>query len=253
MKGPDEPLIYSLENEQVSAPVVISCDHASNRIPKAFQQLGLADEHLQQHIAYDIGALQVANALAKFFNFPLISSNYSRLLVDLNRHPHDPSAIPEVSDEIVIPGNSGLTEEQRQNRLSDYFYPYHNRHSELVDNASDDYKNPFVLAIHSFTPEMQSIARPWHYGVLWGHSQNLSSKFVKRLQQLPGRFIGENQPYHALEPRGYSQDVHGADRDVDVILLEIRQDLIHTPAGQESIAEELCQAIEPLIDFSRTV
>ena len=251
MKGPDEPSVYSLENQQVSAPVVISCDHASNRIPKAFQQLGLADEHLQQHIAYDIGALQVANALANFFSFPLISSNYSRLLVDLNRHPHDPSAIPEVSDEILIPGNRGLTEEQKQNRLSDYFYPYHSRHGELVDNASNSYKNPFVLAIHSFTPEMQNFARPWHYGVLWGHSEHLSSKFINSLQSLPGRFIGENQPYHALQPRGYSQDVHGADRDVDVILLEIRQDLISSTEGQQMIANELCEAIEPIIDFKK--
>ncbi|MCP3868375.1 MAG: hypothetical protein GY703_09825 [Gammaproteobacteria bacterium] len=49
---------------------------------------------------------------------------YSRLLVDLNRSLEDPSAIPEVSDNVPVPGNQGLSREQKALRVRSFYTPY---------------------------------------------------------------------------------------------------------------------------------
>ena len=51
----DEPHPAEVINPGGLSPYVC-CEHASNRIPKNLGTLGLADEDLQRHIAWDIGA-----------------------------------------------------------------------------------------------------------------------------------------------------------------------------------------------------
>ena len=52
------------ENPEGRGPFVILCDHASNRIPEAYQSFGFAEDALQTHIAWDPGALGGGAALS---------------------------------------------------------------------------------------------------------------------------------------------------------------------------------------------
>ena len=67
---------------------VISCEHASSRLPPAYGALGLPRRVLRSHWAFDIGAAPFAQRLAKDLGCALFDGSYSRLLIDLNRtHP----------------------------------------------------------------------------------------------------------------------------------------------------------------------
>jgi predicted N-formylglutamate amidohydrolase len=60
-------------NEDKESNFLIICDHASNRIPSEYKRLGLNEEILTTHIAYDIGVKETATYLAKYLRMP--SSN----------------------------------------------------------------------------------------------------------------------------------------------------------------------------------
>ena len=58
-------LPYRLVNEAGAAPMVIICDHASNRVPAGYGDLGLPPAAFERHIAWDIGAAAVSEILAQ--------------------------------------------------------------------------------------------------------------------------------------------------------------------------------------------
>jgi len=235
--------------------MMISCDHASNAVPRCLNDLDIDPALKALHIAYDIGARQVATLVAERFNAPLLLANYSRLVVDLNRHHGDPSMFPEISDRHTIPGNLNLSEQQIQQRIEGLFEPYHTRHSIMVDALTARFKKPVILSIHSFTDVFFEFKRPWHFGVLWDHSRELATRLIESFRarsklETPNLVIGDNEPYHARDPLGYSLVVHGANRNVEIVLLEIRQDLIADSAGQEWAAGIIHDAMKPLLDWS---
>ena len=51
----------------LDAGAIIVCDHASNAIPPDYGTLGLKREALERHIAYDIGAAEIARRSAQFW------------------------------------------------------------------------------------------------------------------------------------------------------------------------------------------
>ena len=241
---------YEILNPEGPAPLLIACDHAQNRIPESLNGLGVDPAYLEHHIAYDIGARQVSLQLSEMFDAPLILGNYSRLVVDLNRHLDDPTLLVEVSDGIEVPGNQGLTPAMREQRIRDYFHPYHDQYASLVSELNSRHQNPIILAVHSFTPTFNGQLRPWDFGVLWDKSEQLALQLIDNLSHGAHYLIGNNQPYHANEPRGYAQDAHGHERGVEFALLEIRQDLITDIAGQRKISEVVYDAVKPLTALS---
>jgi hypothetical protein len=68
-----------------AAQFVLACDHAGNAIPRRLGSLGLDQDTLQRHVAWDIGAVGVARHLSALLDAPLVSQPYSRLVVDCNR------------------------------------------------------------------------------------------------------------------------------------------------------------------------
>ena len=77
--------------------LLILCDHAENTLPEAYGCLGLRQEDLHRHIAYDMGAAGVAERLAKMLGAPALLSQFSRLLIDPNRGLDDPTLIMRLS------------------------------------------------------------------------------------------------------------------------------------------------------------
>jgi predicted N-formylglutamate amidohydrolase len=94
---------------------VLFCDHATNHVPAELYDLGLPASELARHIAWDIGAAGVTEALSAIWNAPAIFSSVSRLVIDCNRHLDAADLIPEVSDGTVIPGNLNLTRLHERN------------------------------------------------------------------------------------------------------------------------------------------
>lgn len=229
---------FRLLNAHGSSPVVLVCEHASCFIPDELRQLGLDDEAAQEHIAWDIGALALAEALSARLDAPLLVAGYSRLLIDLNRPLAAPDSIPEHSEIYPIPGNQGLDAATRAERQACLFEPFHRQLAELVDQRLAAGMPVRLVGVHSFTPSYRGVLRPWVAGVLYGRAQVYAARVIAGLRQY-GEEIGANQPYQIDPTEDMTVPVHGDERGVDAVLIEIRNDGLRTPQGVEDWAARL--------------
>ena len=246
--GPHDPPPVTIINRHGASRVLLAGDHVSNAIPLAMGNLGLAPEVLRQHVAYDIGTDKLIRHLAQYLDAPAVLAGYSRLIVDLNRSLEDPTAFPEVSDNIPIPGNQGLSREDKALRISSIYKPYRVAIDEMLNAFRSRGITPALIAIHSFTPAMAGVWRPWHVGLLWDKDPRIPKPLLKRLRAHPEGFnIGDNQPYSGKHPADYTIDHHAETNGLPHVSIEVRQDLIDDDAGAERWAEILHQALAGIL------
>ncbi len=237
------PPAYRVVNEAGKSSIVLVCEHASRYIPEHYVGLGLSSADLERHIAWDIGAESVAVELSRVLDAQLILANYSRLIIDLNRPLDSATSIPEVSETTRIPGNSGISLLERRHRASEYFTPFHQRLTQLLDAREAEKRQSVIVGVHSFTPSFKGVSRPWHAGVLFRRSQTFGSWLAARLGGSAAN-IAENEPYRIEDDGDYTVPVHGEARGLDAVLVEIRQDLIATEAGAKAWATRLADALQ---------
>ena len=236
--APDEPGPVRVLNPGAASPVLLVCDHASNFIPRALKDLGLDHVALARHVAWDIGAAEVTLRLAEQLEATAILSHFSRLVVDPNRDPADPSSMPAQSDDVVIPANQALTPAERESRLATFFRPYHAALAAEFARRRARGEITLVLSIHSFTPVMAGFVRPWEIGILWNEDGRLALPVMEALR-LQGVPVGDNEPYSGRDHHGYTTHTHADAAGLPNLLVEIRQDLIDTHRGAVAWADRL--------------
>jgi predicted N-formylglutamate amidohydrolase len=234
-------------NGSGKAALLLACDHASNVVPRALGSLGLSAAELLRHIAWDIGAAAVTRLLAGRLDAPAILAGFSRLVIDCNRDPADPSSIPETSDGVAIPGNRGLAADARAARRAAIFAPYHEAIERWIAARLAEGAVPALIAIHSFTPVMSGKARPWHVGILWDGDPRIPRPLLEALRADSALVVGDNEPYSAREPQGYTVRHHAALRGLPHVAIELRQDLIADDDGAARWAEILARALRPIL------
>ncbi len=237
--APDEPAAFRIINSEGSGSAVLVCDHASNQIPRRLGTLGLGTGELADHIAWDPGAAEVAQRLAAHLDAPLVLSGYSRLVIDCNRPLDSPESIPEQSAGVPVPGNLGLTPEERDARIHALFWPYHRAITRLLDQRAE--RPSLLLSIHSFTPCLNGQSRPWPIGVSYGRDRRLAARMRHELARHGDLLVGDNEPYAIEEAHDYTIPVHGEGRGLLHVLIEIRQDGIRTPAATATWAARLAE------------
>lgn len=238
--GDDEPPAFHLLNQDAPARALLICDHASNALPKGYGSLGIAEEKMFDHIAWDVGAAAVTRRLSELLHAPAIMAGLSRLFVDLNRYPDDPTCVAAFSDGTVVHGNENIGGNERQHRLAVH-QQYHEEVARRIAALSRQ-EPPVLLYIHSFTPRIGDNQRPWHLGVLHDGRSEESNRLIRVLRANPEIVVGDNQPYSVDQPKSYSIFEHAIDRGVPYIALEIRQDLIETVDMAEQWAETIAAA-----------
>ncbi|WP_299297509.1 N-formylglutamate amidohydrolase [uncultured Tateyamaria sp.] len=235
---------YFIDGADRNGPWVITCDHATNLVPPHVNggTLGLPDAEMERHIAIDIGALGVARALGVLLNAPVVSANFSRLVIDPNRGADDPTLIPQLYDGTIIPGNRILPDEERQRRIDTLYAPYH---SAIAHTAAG--REVCFLAMHSFTPQLVGRPpRPWEIGVLSAQDRRIADPLIQRLTADLTTPVGDNAPYAGFFPGdAMSQHAHIPGRPN--VILELRQDLITQAEGQQEWAARLA----PHLDAAR--
>jgi predicted N-formylglutamate amidohydrolase len=244
--GPNDPPPFQLLNPQGKAPLILVCDHASNAIPESMDQLGLSATELSQHIAWDIGAAELTQRLSARLDAVAVLCGYSRLIIDCNRPPGDPTSIPKISDGIVIPSNQNLSDSQAEQRLETFFWPYHHAITNAYAQIWRHGLAPALIAIHSFTPRLQHGApRPWHIGLLWNRDSRLKEPILKLLEADPELCVGDNVPYSGRDV-GFTMETHAGAAGLPHVEFEIRNDLLANEMGWEQWAnrlEELLQTV----------
>jgi predicted N-formylglutamate amidohydrolase len=101
--------------------------------------------------------------------------------------------------------------------------------------------------LHSFTPNFAGFARPWHAGILYHRDTRLAHALLAALRAEPGLVVGDNEPYAVSDATDYAIPVHGEERGLLHVELEIRQDLIADAPGQEEWAERLARILPALL------
>jgi len=231
---------HSILNAGGQAPVVLICDHASRTVPREYGNLGLPDDVIARHVGWDIGAAELTRSLSARLDAPALFSAVSRLVIDCNRAPDDPTLICEVSDGVLVPGNRGLSEVERARRLSLYHQPYHAAIRAALTEARRRCPLPGIFSIHSFTPAMRDqVPRPWHVGVLWNRDGRLAQPLIQALRDEGDLVVGDNEPYSGRAAAGFSIREHGDREDIPFALIEVRQDLISDAAGVAAWTERL--------------
>lgn len=245
--GPDDPPPWVTLNTSGKANVVLLCDHASNAIPQSLAGLGLEPDDLVTHIAWDSGAAQVTRMLSQRLDAPAVLSGYSRLVIDCNRKPGHETSIPASSDGVVIPGNQTVSPTEAARRIEAIFHPYHHAVEAAIDHVQARGTPPAIVAIHSFTPEMGNINRPWHISVLWDKDPRIPAPLLAALRARGDLNVGDNQPYSGQEHYGYSAEVHATAAGLPNALIEIREDQIRNQDGIARYADILGDALEEVL------
>ena len=235
----DEPPPFTLERPDGRSHFFLACDHAGRLIPRALGDLGVSEAERRRHIAWDIGAAGVTRSLAARLDAFAILQTYSRLVVDCNRDPAVPSAMPEISELTPIPGNVGLDGQGRAARVAAIHAPYHDRIAAELDTRAKAGRDTLIVAVHSFTPVFKGERRRMHAGVLYNRHRAFPHIVLDLLRAEGDIEVGDNAPYAVSDATDYTIPVHGERRGLPHVEIEIRQDLIADPAGEEAWAARL--------------
>jgi predicted N-formylglutamate amidohydrolase len=239
----DEPPPFIEVGRQGQSNFVIVVDHASRRIPRRLNDLGLPQSELQRHIAWDIGALGVARQVAAALDAPLVAQNYSRLVIDCNRDPAVATSIPRLSELTEIPGNADLSDADLALRRTEIFDPYHQRVRALLDERLAAGRPTILVAQHSMTDVYKGVRREMQAAVLYNRDRRFAGLVLDMLRREPVLTIGDNEPYFVSDDTDYTIPRHGEARGLPHVEIEIRQDLISDEAGQAEWARRMTRVL----------
>ena len=238
-------------NESGRFPLLLTCEHAGQNIPARLGNLGLYRGEINRHIAYDLGAEAVARQLSLQLDAPLVVQRYSRLVVDCNRPLNAGDCIPITSDGTTIPGNQDLEAFSRQQRYNEIHQPFHAEVARQLDRRGAAEHKPVLISVHSFTPQLKINGeyRPWQLGLLY----NRDDRIAKALQSVltlhePQLNVALNQPYQITDEGDYTIPVHGEQRGIRHVLLEIKNSEIEDRNGQSRWVKLLAKAVSAVIN-----
>ncbi len=231
---PDQ--VVAVLNEEGDRRLILVCEHASNWIPPIYGDLGLDETARRSHAAWDIGALGVAMTLCRTLDAPLVIGRVSRLVYDCNRPPEAEDAVPPVSEIFAVPGNTGLSENARAERVETVYRPFENRLKQVMAAAPAD---AALITIHSFTPVYHGRPRSVEIGVLHGEDPRLANAMMATANRLPRHRIRLNEPYGPHDGVSHTLNHHAVRNGSPNVMIEIRNDLIETPRAQYEMGELL--------------
>ena len=191
--------------------LMLTCEHASNRLPAAFKKAVPADV-LKTHRAYDIGAVQVFRKLVRFAK-PEFSceGKFSRLFVDLNRTITNKSAFSEYYE--ALEASDKAAAEKMKAQATAYWNEYREIIEKFVErnigkdscgkgnkDSADKGAEIVHLGIHSFTPVLNGKVRNTDIGILYDPARPQERAYaqvikdeIKRLY--PAMKVRFNYPY----------------------------------------------------------
>lgn len=242
-RSPYEVIEPQKTNTASSSPILIVCDHASNYVPQTLNSLGIEAQYFEQHIAYDMGAAIVTRKLAEQLNASAVLAGFSRLVIDANRFLTAHDSVPTISDGIAIKGNEALLSKDVLVRIEELFIPYHDAINRVVAGICKHYSMPLIMSVHSYTPVFQGFERPWEIGVVWEGDDGVATMLMNYLRQNTDYHVGDNEPYHACNPVGYTMKTHAESKNFPHTMVEIRQDLVADEKGQQAFADVLAAAL----------
>ena len=244
-----EPAV-TIERADAPSPVVLVCDHASNRLPSRYGSLGLTANDLLKHFAWDPGALAISRRLSELLDAPLAYGCVSRLILDVNRHPSDFDSIVETADGVMVPGNAALSTSERERRVTEVYAPFHGAVEGLLAERAGRGIRSALVAIHTYAPSLHGILRPWHCGVIFARDARMGEALVNGLRAEAGLIVGVNEPYAPSDRVYHTMSRHGEDYGIPAVMIEVRNDLVSNSDGQRVWAMRLAPLLQSAAQMS---
>ncbi|MCB9948379.1 MAG: N-formylglutamate amidohydrolase [Rhodospirillaceae bacterium] len=235
---PSTGAVVEVTNPSGAGDVLLVCEHASNFIPPDLGNLGLDDGALASHIAWDPGALAVAQAMSRTLDAPLVAMRVSRLVYDCNRPPEAASAVAEDSEIYRIPGNTGLDAAQRLARADRLYRPFCRTLATCLDSASRR-RPPVLVTIHSFTPVYHGTPRTVEIGILHDADARFADAMLRLAAADGDRLVRRNEPYGPEDGVTHTLAAHALPRGLLNVMIEIRNDLVASSGDQQAMAARL--------------
>lgn len=156
---------------------IVTCEHATNAIPRAYQAYFQgAKSALDSHRGLDFGALHIALEIQKKLSAPLFKAEVSRLLVDCNRSLHHQDLFSEWS--------GWYSSSEKQLILEQFYFPYRKNIEAAIQHEIQKQRPIIHLSIHSFTPVLDQIERQAEIGLLFDPKRQREQSIARRIQQL---------------------------------------------------------------------
>jgi predicted N-formylglutamate amidohydrolase len=232
---------------QSAGAALILCEHASHAIPDVYDGLGLSAEDARSHAAWDPGARDLSLYLLAALDGTFVASRVSRLVYDCNRPPEAASAMPEKSELIEVPGNSGLTDVARSERAQTVYVPFCEAVQAQISARKARGQATALITIHSFTPVYYGVERPTEIGILHDADTALADAMLKGKAKLPHRQVDRNSPYGPEDGVTHSLQLHGLANGLPNVMIEVRNDLLQTPEDIARMGDELLTLIRPAL------
>ncbi|MEJ6393006.1 N-formylglutamate amidohydrolase [Gymnodinialimonas sp. 2305UL16-5] len=227
---------YSTETVQ---DVLLVCEHASAFIPPVLNDLNLSEAARYSHAAWDIGAHDLATALADQMSAPLILGAISRLVYDCNRPPEAADSIPAQSEVFAVPGNADLTSSGRAARARRIHDPFHATVAKALQTGQP---TTCLVTIHSFTPIYHGQMRDLDIGYIFEGDDRLATAVLAQTLRRGAHKAALNEPYCGADGVTHTLKLHAQDRPH--VMIEVRNDLIDTPAKAARIAKDLAADLQ---------
>lgn len=223
--------------------MLLTCEHASNRLPEPWVW-SEADSRLREmHWAIDHGAAELTRELAAAMQTTAVLARFTRLLIDPNRALSSPTLFRARCDGDPVELNQGLSEVQRRQRVSDYYEPYH---SALAAQAAR-LRPRLVFSVHSFTPVYEGQLRSVRLGVLYDRDRGPAEWLAERLQRGMGFDVALNAPWSGANGLMYAAHSHADRHQALALELEARQDLLVDPAFRAELVPVLSASLQELV------
>jgi len=232
--------------------IVISCEHASNRIPRRYELLGLPAARLETHIAWDPGAKEMARACGRLLGCPCHEGQYSRLLVDLNRSLRHPQLMAKQSGGIAIPGNAAISAHERDERIKLYYMPYRKAVLSSIRSTIRRQGRCVHFSMHSFTPSVLGAERRADYGILFDprrlREKALSLLLASALRE-QGWLVRFNYPYRGVSD-GFTSMARQlfSPREYLGIEIEVNQKYLREPESIRRMARQFARTLEEVVE-----
>lgn len=238
----------AVENIDGTGAIVLVCEHASRTLPVNAGNLGLSEEALASHIAWDPGALALSRLLSVRLDAVLVFQRFSRLIYDCNRPPESPAAMPESSEVYEIPGNRNLSAAERYARTAALYVPFHDRVVAVLADRQAKARPSVVVTVHSFTPVYMGQKRTVEIGILHDADSRLADGMLAQAAKGSDFRVERNAPYGPADGVTHSLRLHALPNGLMNVMIEVRNDLIADEVGQGVMAEYLAGLIKASMD-----
>ncbi|MFZ0097925.1 MAG: N-formylglutamate amidohydrolase [Gemmobacter sp.] len=232
-----------VEGRDRSGDLILLCDHASNAFPAPWGDLGLSPDQRQAHIAWDPGALGLMRGLAARLDAACVAATVSRLIYDCNRAPDMAGAMPTRSEVHEVPGNAAISATERLARTRAVYLPFQTAVHELIAERIALGRRPAVITVHSFTPIYFGQPRDVEFGVIHDADDRLARAILAEAKAQTDLSCGLNAPYSAADDVTHTLRLQATPYGLPNAMLEIRNDLIATPAAEAAMADRLAPVL----------